>query len=285
MKQLILGTANFSRDYGISSQNKIATEEIEQILNFAQESGINHFDTAKSYGDAELLLGKFLNKSQPLYIDSKISSPECESENSIVNAVKASIEVLGIPKLNTLYLHNSDLLVGANSFVIKQGMEKVVNLGLVDYLGVSVYTLKQLQEAKTRFPLVSVFQILENICDRRLIHLKELMDFTNNGNVINIRSVFLQGLLLIKSKNLPSNLYAATKSIENLSKYSKENSVSVLDLCIAYVKDIPWVSSYVVGVESTSQLTEIVKSSFVLKEDWETKISPLPDELKDPRFW
>ena len=285
MKSLILGTANFGGPYGVSNQNKIANESIEQILSVAQENGINHFDTAKSYGDAEIILGKFLNKSQPLFIDSKIALPECESVDSIVDAVNDSLNVLGIPKLNTLYLHNADLLSGNNSLVIKQGMEKVLDLGLAANLGVSVYTFKQLKEVKVEFPLLSTFQILENICDRRLIHLKELVDFTNKGNVVNIRSVFLQGLLLMNSKNLTAKFHKATKSIENLNKYASKNSVSVLDLCIAYVRDIPWVGSYLVGVESISQLTEILKSSFVLKENWETQISPLPEELKDPRFW
>jgi hypothetical protein len=285
MNNLILGTANFGGSYGILSQNKIAIESIEQILNVAQENGINHFDTAKSYGDAEIILGKFLNKSQPLHIDSKIALPECESVDSIVNAVNESLSNLGIPKLNTLYLHNSDLLSGNNSLIIKHGMEKVLDMGLANNLGVSVYTLKQLKEVKAEFPLLSTFQILENICDRRLIHLKELVDFTNMGNVVNIRSIFLQGLLLMSLKNLPSKLQEATNSIENLNKYAIENRVNVLDLCIAYVKEIPWVGSYLVGVESISQLREILESSFELKENWETQISSLPEELKDPRFW
>ena len=285
MNSLILGTANFGRSYGISSQNKITTESIEQILNVAQENGINHFDTAKSYGDAEVILGKFLNKSQPLHIDSKIALSECESVDSIVNAVNESLSNLGIPKLNTLYLHNAELLSGNNSLIIKKGMEKVLGLGLADNLGVSVYTLKQLKEAKAVFPLLSTFQILENICDRRLIHLKELIDFTNRGNVINIRSVFLQGLLLMHLKNLPAKFQEATKSIENLNKYASKNSVSVLDLCIAYVRKIPRVGNYLVGVESTLQLKGILESSFELKENWEKQISSLPDELMDPRFW
>lgn len=285
MKSLILGTANFGGTYGISSQKKIATESIEQILSVAQDYGINHFDTAKSYGDAEIILGKFLDKSQPLFIDSKIALPECESVNSIVDAVNNSLNVLGIPKLNTLYLHNADLLSENNSLIIKQGMEKVLDLGLAANLGVSVYTLKQLKEVNAEFPLLSTFQILENICDRRLIHLRELVDFTNKGYVVNIRSVFLQGLLLMSLKNLPDKLQKATHSIEDLNKYAIENHVNVLDLCIAYVKKIPWVGSYLVGVESTSQLREILESSFELKENWETQISQLPEELKDPRFW
>lgn len=285
MNNLILGTANFGRSYGILRQSKITLESIEEILNVAQDNGISHFDTARSYGDAELILGKFLNKSKPLYIDSKIAFPECESVNSIINTVKESLSILGIPKLNTLYLHNADLLSGDKSLIIKQGMERVIELGLANNLGVSVYTLNQFTEAKKIFPSLTIFQILENICDRRLIYSRELTDFTDKGNIVNIRSVFLQGLLLIKLKDLQVKFHGATKSIEDLNRYARENNVSVIDLCVAYVKMIPWSDKYLVGVESTSQLTEIIESKFQLEKNWEIHISSLPEELKDPRYW
>ena len=285
MNNLILGTANFGESYGISRQNRIPLESIEQILNVAQKTGINHFDTARSYGDSELILGKFLNKAQPLYIDSKIGSAECESVHSIITAVNKSLSILGIAKLNTLYLHNADLLSGDNALIIKQGMEKVIELGLANHLGVSVYTFKQLTEAKNSFPSLIVFQVLENICDRRLLYLKELIDFTNKGNIVNIRSIFLQGLLLMNSKNLQLKLKGATKSIESLNEYAGKNNVSVTNLCVAYAKMIPWANKYVVGVESASQLQETIDSKFQLEKNWERHISSLPEELKDPRFW
>lgn len=285
MKSLILGTANFGGTYGISSQKKIATESIEQILSVAQDNGINHFDTARSYGDAELILGKFLNKSQPLYVDSKIGSAECASVQSIITVVNKSLSILGIAKLNTLYLHNADLLSGDNSLIIKQGMEKVIELGLANRLGVSVYTFKQLTEAKKAFPSLIVFQVLENICDRRLLYLKELIDFTNKGNIVNIRSIFLQGLLLMNSKNLEGQFKRATESIENLNEYARKNNISVINLCVAYAKMIPWANNYLVGVESAAQLRETIDSNFELEKNWESYISSLPEELKDPRFW
>jgi len=285
MKSLILGTANFQGFYGIARQNKMEIESIEQILHVAQENGINHFDTARSYTDAELILGKFLNKSQPLYIDSKIGTLECKSIASITDSVKESLHMLGVPKLNTLYLHNSDLLSGSTSSIVRQGMEKVIELGLAEHLGVSVYTLNQLIEAKTIFPTLSQFQVLENLCDRRLITSNKLIELTKLGNDINIRSIFLQGLLLMDLENLPVKLQGAAKSIESLTKYATNNSVSVIDLCVAYVKTIPWVNSYLVGVESASQLRQIIKSNYQLQKNWDSSVVPLPDELKDPRFW
>ena len=283
--RIIIGTANFGGNYGNFRHSKITLGAIEEIINTAQQNGIDHFDTAKSYGDTELILGKFLNKSQPIYIDTKIGAPECRSIDSILTAIKDSLNKLGIPKLNTLYLHNSELLSGEQSAITKGGMEKVIELGLADHLGVSVYTLDELTKAKSNFPLLSNFQIIENICDRRLIKLRELMDLTYLGNVVNIRSVFLQGLLLANVKDLPNKFQSAVNSIESLNKYANESGVSILDLCIAYVKQIPWVGSYLIGVESTLQLKEILESNFELKDNWEEYIFSLPTDLKDPRFW
>jgi len=96
MLKLILGTANFSNNYGILNTKNIESLELEKLINFAQKNGINQFDTAKSYEGAEEKLGKYLNKSYSTMIDSKINSKNCHSIQSIVSAVEDSINKIGV---------------------------------------------------------------------------------------------------------------------------------------------------------------------------------------------
>lgn len=285
MKSLILGTANFYRKYGISSQHVLDLRTIESIINLAQQNGIYHFDTAKSYGDSEKILGKFLEKLPKLLIDSKIGAEECKSIDSIMTAVQESLQILGIPKLNTLYLHNPDLLVGEHSSIVRQGMERVVESGLANHLGVSVYTLDQIISSKSKLSTFSHLQILENICDRRFIDSPLLKGLAESGIVINVRSVFLQGLLLRDPRGLSKKMQAATDSILQIRDFANVNNKSSIDVCLGYVKLIPWASKFIVGVESSFQLQQIFNSNFDLPENWKEFILPLPKNLKDPRLW
>ena len=70
MSKFILGTANFSGDYGIAQKNHLELEQVEKILSFAQINDLNHFDTAKSYGDTHKILGSFLDYSNCVQLDS-----------------------------------------------------------------------------------------------------------------------------------------------------------------------------------------------------------------------
>ena len=72
MSKFILGTANFSGTYGLAQNKNIVEKQLQEIILFAQENGINHFDTATGYGNAQSILGRFIDKSKKPKIDSKI---------------------------------------------------------------------------------------------------------------------------------------------------------------------------------------------------------------------
>ena len=285
MSKFILGTANFSGDYGIAQKKNLELEQAEEILSFAQVNNLNHFDTANLYGDAQKFLGNFLNHSNHLKIDSKIGKKECETVESILESVQKSLAELKIEKLSTLYLHDANSLLGSNKLVTKYGLTKILDMGLAEHIGVSVYTLNDLLECKQVLPDLSRFQVPENICDRRLFYSTEMLELSRDNNEINVRSIFLQGLLLMPIEAIPKSLSESSKSINDLDLYSKKEAVTRIDLCIAYAKSISWASKIVVGVESISQLKAIFDSRYTLNNEWEKNISVVSEAIADPRKW
>ena len=285
MSKFILGTANFNGDYGIAQKKNLELAQIEEILSFAQINNLNHFDTANSYGDAQKILGSLLDYSNPVQIDSKIGNQECGTVESILESVQKSLAELKINKLSTLYLHDANSLLGNNKSSTKNGIRKILDMGLADHIGVSVYTLNDLLECKKELPDLSRFQVPENICDRRLSHSEEMLELSRDNNEINVRSIFLQGLLLMPKEAIPKSLSESSKSINDLDLYSKKEAVTRIDLCIAYAKSISWASKIVVGVESISQLKAILDSRYTLNNEWENNISVVSEAIADPRKW
>ena len=285
MSKFILGTANFNGDYGIAQKKNLELAQIEEILSFAQINNLNHFDTANSYGDAQKILGSLLDYSNRVQIDSKIGNHECGTVESILESVQKSLAELKINKLSTLYLHDANSLLGNNKSSTKNGIRKILEMGLADHIGVSVYTLNDLLECKKELPDLSRFQVPENICDRRLSHSEEMLELARDNNVINVRSIFLQGLLLMPIEAIPKSLSESSKSINDLDLYAKKEAVTRIDLCIAYAKSISWASKIVVGVESISQLKAILDSSYKLNNEWEKNISVVSEVIADPRKW
>ena len=71
--QISIGTAQFGLNYGFANQyEKVKENEVNKIFCLATRHGITKLDTAPSYGDAELVIGKIEDvvktlESQPNY--------------------------------------------------------------------------------------------------------------------------------------------------------------------------------------------------------------------------
>ena len=63
--KIVLGTANFSRNYKtVSQKNKISKKVTDQILKFAKLKNIVELDTAANYNGVEKLIGRFIKKKK-----------------------------------------------------------------------------------------------------------------------------------------------------------------------------------------------------------------------------
>jgi len=286
MSRIILGTANFGNKYGVANKGKLLSKgESELILNWAQKNGINHFDTAFSYGDSSEILHSHIDHSYEPEIDTKLDEKSCQSGKLIVETTKSTLQNLGVAQLSVLYLHREDLLQGPLASEISIGLKEVLNLGIAKKIGVSAYSESAVLACKEALPDLSVFQVPENICDRRLASSMAIQNMALDGNSFRVRSIFLQGLLLMEPSLIPQHLKASSTSIQELIIFARNNSLTVMELCLAYANSISWANGIVVGVASLDQLIEIQKSSSPLPERWETSISTLPSEILDPRKW
>jgi aryl-alcohol dehydrogenase-like predicted oxidoreductase len=286
MSQIILGTANFGREYGVANKGKLfSSEEAMGLIRWAQTIGINHFDTALAYGVSNEILGAYLDQSLGPIVDTKLDEKSCQSRDLIVNTVKETMKKLRVNQLSVLYLHNEELLMGSLAPEISIGLKEVLKLGLAKKIGVSVYSEAAVIACKKVLPELSVFQVPENICDRRLISSMSIQKLAENGNSFMIRSIFLQGLLLMEPTLIPQELELAKVNVRELNNFANKNSLSVMNLCVAYANSISWASGIVIGVASLNQLKEIRASSSALPAGWEAAISTLPAEIVDPRNW
>ena len=284
--RLIFGTASLARSYGISNPKNESDEfRAPELIGAAQKIGITNFDTAPVYGEAELLLGKYLEKSLVNQIDSKISTVDCDSFKSIQNSIKSSLDKTQAEHLNILYLHDEETLFQTRNSNLTSDLLKLRELGYFKKLGVSIYSIEQLEKISAFFPYIEVFQVPENICDRRFRHAKLVEDLADSGTEFIVRSIFLQGLLLIKPADIHQSMINAIPAIESLNKFASREKRSVTDLCLSYAMNLNWCSGIIISAYTAQQLCEAVTSSYLLPSDWEKEVGVIPDELIDPRKW
>lgn len=304
--KLALGTVQFGLDYGISNkQGQVDKAQVADIINLAISLGIDTLDCAGAYGNSEQVLGALLNQElkQELKQNLKQSSPLnafnivskipalTHEQDSIMEFFTTSLKHLQTDKIDSLLFHHADnLLNHPKKEYLFQQVNALKKTGKINRIGVSVYTPEQLSLIAMNYP-IDIAQVPMNVFDQRFMSTDIIQLCQHKKIKLHVRSLFLQGLLLLESDELPPYFAPYKNKLLAFTKLATHLNCSKLTLALAIVAqdllcfkvnnkrkhhaDIEIKSSIesediiekiVVGVCSTTQLAEIVTAYQKAKE-------------------
>jgi aryl-alcohol dehydrogenase-like predicted oxidoreductase len=259
MKRLALGTVQFGLPYGVANrQGQVSRETATAILDCARTHGIDMLDTAIAYGDSEQNLGKIGVTS--FRVVSKL--PDCPSEvdnlsDWVMQSVEGSLNRLKISRLHGLLVHRSEHLLTPEGESLYQAMNLVKEKGLVDKIGISIYNHTELETLFSAFGF-DLVQAPFNILDRSLERSGWLHRLKAAGVEVHVRSIFLQGLLLMNSSARPLYFDRWRLLWEHWKQWLTESDLTPLQACIDFVLLKTDIDRVVVGVDSLPHLQEIL---------------------------
>jgi aryl-alcohol dehydrogenase-like predicted oxidoreductase len=254
---LVLGTAQFGFPYGIA--NKAGQPDqaaATNIIGLAWEKGIREFDTAQDYGASEMVLGiafSSLGISGKVRVISKIDPQiDCCDPKAMVKALDASLGKLGVPCLFGLILHREEMLSRWSNGLggILQGF---VKSGKVKKIGASLYSPDKALEALSIKGL-DIIQVPSNILDRRFERQRVFERAAKIKVQTYIRSVFLQGLILMEPEDLPKHMSFAKPVLAKIKSLSHELNLTRQELALGYLKEKIPEAKLIVGVDTSEQL-------------------------------
>jgi len=157
-------------------------------------------------------------------------------------------------------LHRPSQLSGQDGHHLFEDLQNLKVDGKVDKIGISIYEPSELDGIGNIYEL-DIVQTPLSILDRRIVETGWLSKLSAAGVEVHARSVFLQGLLLVKSsKRLPK--FEPWNDV--LSKYDhwlKNSGLTALQACIRFVLSFNEISNVVVGIDKASHLDEIIAAS------------------------
>ena len=269
ISKLALGSANFGLDYGLTNTvGQIPKTELVDILSVANEAGVEMIDTAQAYGKSEARLGDLCSDYR-FKIVTKVGADleyDCR-ENNISALVKQSCKRLNQRRLYAVLLHRPEALLGNKGSTIIKELQSLKDKNIVSKIGISIYSPDILGEILKIFQF-DILQAPFNIIDQQLL-LSGWSDKLKKSNVeIHIRSVFLQGLLLLQKPSLPKYFNDNWPDLfHSWYSFLSNNNADALVVALKFVLNQDWIDKIVVGVDNVSQLKallEIEKSSVTL---------------------
>ena len=289
---LALGTAQLGMPYGIANATgKPDLKHACTLVKAAWDRGIVYYDTAQAYGDSEQVLGHAFSRIQGTErarvitkIDPSISDPV-----STRNSILQSLSRLNLPHLFGLLLHREEHLEDWES---KWGpaLTETRSTGLVKHPGVSIYSLEGAEKALDCEGL-ELIQLPANLFDRRIYRSGLMARFASSGIILFIRSIFLQGLILMEPARLPPAMSLARKALETLDNFCREHSLDKKTFAVHYVlRRFPG-AVIIIGAERLEQVLDncrIAEQELVTEQLcclWDRAYPEDKERLVNPSLW
>jgi aryl-alcohol dehydrogenase-like predicted oxidoreductase len=257
-----LGTVQFGIPYGIAnSKGQIEKKEAKSILDYAKSSGINSIDTAIAYGTSEKCLGEIgLDGFQVITKLPEIPDNFGNLKSWILKHIENSLSTLSVESLSGLLLHRPSQLLDTDKNELWSILLQLKADGLVKKIGFSIYTPAELDNLWNLYK-PDLIQAPYSIFDRRLDTSGWLERLYNKNVEIHIRSIFLQGLLLMNKNARPKKFNKWLGLWNQWHDWLEGNNVTPLQAAVSFSISDNRISKVTVGVDSLEQLKEIVSAS------------------------
>ena len=271
--KLALGTVQFGQSYGIANtEGQIDINAILSILKLAKENNVNTLDTAILYGNSEQRLGECGVEDWRIVTKLPPIPKQCMNvEQWILEQVEGSLFRLNTNSILGLMLHSPLQLLEKNGSIVWGTLTELKSRGIIEKIGYSVYQPKELDLLWSEFR-PDIIQAPYNILDRRLKSSGWLDKLVNNEIEVHVRSIFLQGLLLMSKENRPAKFDQWNKLWDLWDNWLQEQGVSAIEACLKFVLSEKGIDFSVIGIDSKKQFDEILsvvrnqKSDFLIPD-------------------
>ena len=288
----ILGTVQLGMAYGVANTTGKPDEQAAlDIVRTAWEGGVRELDTAMDYGDSERRLGRIIHElglGSEVRINGKPDSAWDGTDFAKLDRdLDSSLQRLGIGTLHTLILHREHLLGQWDAMA--PHLARLVRDGRVRRIGVSVYSPDAAGLAAGLEGL-DVIQIPSNLLDRRFERAGIDSLARAGGKRLQIRSIFLQGLVFMKAGSLPGHMRFAEEEIRRLESVLAELGLSPLEAAVGYARQAWPGSNVLFGAESPQQV-RLNLAAFhsevpgALARTIRAAFPDVPERILNPSLW
>ena len=285
VSKLGLAAAQFGLD-GMGASPRARSPEVEarDILNIAARARLSVLDVSGNYGRAEQVLGELIPRPVPFRVT--LSAARADRGPDYVEAeARAALRRLGLERADAIIVSSPSELFGPHGAAVWDRLARLRDEGLFAKIGVAAHASDDPVGVARRFK-PDILQAPASLLDQRLLADGSLARIAGLGIEVQLRSIFLNGLLFLPPDRVPAQLKGASGRLSKVRRMIAEGRSDPLQAALGFALSRVEASAVLVGVTSAAELSAVVAaaSSPPPDLDWDDMAIDDPVAL-DPRRW
>jgi len=268
----------------VSVRGRPPQAEVRDILEIAARSRLSVFDIAGRSPQSEAAIGQVLPRPNPFRIC--ISTVRADRGPDLVEAeARAALQRLGADQADCIFVPSASELFGPHGLALWDRLKAMKDQGLTRKIGISCFASDDPLGLARRFR-PDVVQAPASLLDQRLIVDGTLAAIAGLGMEVHLRSIFLNGLLLLPPDRAPNHLKEAAARISKARRLIAEGRSDPLQAALGFALSRPEASVVLVSVTSAAELNAVIRAAGSPPPDLDWDEMAIDDPVAlDPRAW
>ena len=283
LSKLGLGSGQFGLDQA-SVRGRPPAAEVRDILEIAARSRLSVLDVTGRSNQAEAAIGDVMPRPNPFQVC--ISTVRADRGPDLVEAeARAALRRLGVEQAECIFVPSASELFGPHGLALWDRLRALKDEGVTKKIGISAFASDDPLGLARRFR-PDVVQAPASLLDQRLLVDGTLAAIAGLGIEVHLRSIFLNGLILLPPDRAPNHLKAAATRILKARRMIAEGKSDPLQAALGFALSRPEASTVLVGVASGAELNAVIRAAASPPPDLDWDEMAIDDPVAlDPRAW
>ncbi len=257
-----LGAALFGgRESAADPRRRLSAAEVFATVALAADAGVRLVDTAAEWSGSEAALGSALPRRPPLRVVTKTARLS-GGLDAVERRARASLRNLQQGQAHAILVHRAADLLAPEGAALWDRLKRLKDEGLYENIGIAACVCDDPVGLARRFK-PDLMQLPASLMDQRLVISGALDTIAAMGIEIQLRSVFLRGLLFKPGHDLPDGLSALAPNLSRVRRAIAEAGADPLQAALAFALGRPEASAVIVGVSAPGELRAILAAAAV----------------------
>lgn len=280
LPKLGLAAAQFGLGGPAPARGRPPEAETQAIFEIGERAGLSILDTSGVYGRGEVELGQLLPCPSPFRVTLGALRGD-RGADFVETEARAGLRRLGLPKADAIVVQNAGELFSPQGADMWRRLQELRDEGLFRKIGVAVHVTDDPMGVVRRFK-PDIVQAPASLLDQRMLNDGTLEQIADLGVEVQLRSIFLHGLLFLPPDRVPSPL----KGISRVRRLIAEGRSDPLQAALGFALSRKEAAAVLVGVTSAAELSAVIAaaSSPPPELDWDNMAIENPEAL-DTTSW